>query len=576
MRPDAPVAVPPPPAAASLALSRSVVIFGTPFEADTLSVAVVDQYGRPMDVEVIWSSADPEVATVSVGIVTPTGPGRTHVRAAVSGYPSVRDSVPVVSYDPPVPSGIEITPDLLRYRSPERDSLRRVGRDGFSAAVFDQYERAMPTQPEWRVTGGDYDTEHGPRHVRSWLTRTGVFVVDASGLPPPGSDPVYAPVVARVGNVADTATFMIPSRLLWRTPEMSVPRDYPFPVRLAAGGAHTLDMNGWYESAKGLPIAYRLKPFMSWPNYGDSEQAREHLRVTEVARNVFSIEALRGDVWIGFGFTGDTETEHVTTSGPRSLLVGEIPCPRRPPPAESEPLLDVVWQSDDVSPCVRGLFNDAAAWWSAAVGADGHAGIVVDVDVERTALGGPLAYAAGWDETGRGGLPNRGVVGLADGIFGGWWWHPDTALLYETIRHELGHVLGVGMARWNDLMRDEPTPHFGEEAARAAFRHLGFRCDCDTVPIDPDSRAHWHREVLANEMMNPYYRPSGMFVTEVTLGALADLGWAVDMNMAEEYAPSARAIAGRAAPPIPFHGPMPPEHLPGRLRPPPGTPNRPR
>ena len=118
--------------------------------------------------------------------------------------------------------------------------------------------------------------------------------------------------------------------------------------------------------------------------------------------------------------------------------------------------------------------------------------------------------------------------------------------------HELGHVLGIyppsaqppaaAAREATGYFRTAPSPHFAGPLAVEAFWRVVPVYEGDVVPMDPAGSTHWHPETLAGELMAPViYRTSAL--SEITVQALADLGYVVDLSEAEEYEPRS-AIRG--------------------------------
>ena len=131
----------------------------------------------------------------------------------------------------------------------------------------------------------------------------------------------------------------------------------------------------------------------------------------------------------------------------------------------------------------------------------------------------------------------------------------DAALYIETALHEMGHVLGIGTI-WYDfgfiqnLSGDDPNAdtHFNGPLTIAAFNdaggldYLGAK-----VPTERDG-AHWRVSVFGLELMDP--RMDGP-LSKITIQALADLGYSVDVTQADPYTlvlPDAPAAKPSASP----------------------------
>ena len=117
--------------------------------------------------------------------------------------------------------------------------------------------------------------------------------------------------------------------------------------------------------------------------------------------------------------------------------------------------------------------------------------------------------------------------------------------------HEIGHVLGIGTF-WNDrgfLQDPNGDPHFNGPRAIAAFNDAGGRDYADAkVPVEEGGRgalSHWRSSVFQGELMDWTYGLDGIGpLSAITVAALADLGYVVDVTQADPYTlPGAAAKA---------------------------------
>ena len=125
------------------------------------------------------------------------------------------------------------------------------------------------------------------------------------------------------------------------------------------------------------------------------------------------------------------------------------------------------------------------------------------------------------------GLPILGCVGVGSFAF-------DYIIprdLLDLSLHEIGHILGIGTT--TDYLQDfSNDPHFNGPLAIAAFNDAGGRDYAGAkVPMEK-SGGHWRSPVLGDELMGS----SGTRVlSAITIQALADLGWVVDVTQADPY-----------------------------------------
>lgn len=105
--------------------------------------------------------------------------------------------------------------------------------------------------------------------------------------------------------------------------------------------------------------------------------------------------------------------------------------------------------------------------------------------------------------------------------------------LEEVIRHEMGHVIGIGTL-WGDLIENPSVNNAGADtrfigsAATSAFQSLGG--SGDSVPVENDgqpgsSDGHWRESVFRNELMSPRFtgRERSLPISIVTVASLQDL-----------------------------------------------------
>lgn len=243
-----------------------------------------------------------------------------------------------------------------------------------------------------------------------------------------------------------------------------------------------------------------------------------------------------------------------------------------------------------MDPAFQQAFEDAAARWEQVITAG-----VPDVPLELPAgfLGWVPAFSGTVDDvlidardTPIDGPGN--VLGSAGGILiRSGHWQPyygimefdtadlqmlaDSGRLDDVILHEMGHVLGLGTSwvlqgRIANLLFD---PGYNGEAGMAAWEELGGG---GYVPVENEgglgtALGHWRESVFGDELMTGYLGIGSEALSRLTIAALADQGYGVDLGAADPYTlPSAALRAGGAAgdpDTWPHTDPIPP--MPGGL-----------
>ena len=120
----------------------------------------------------------------------------------------------------------------------------------------------------------------------------------------------------------------------------------------------------------------------------------------------------------------------------------------------------------------------------------------------------------------------------------------DDGLLLSVILHEMAHVIGFGTAPWHRLGllqgRGSINPTFIGRNAMQEFGHLLGTSSPRAVPVEntgnPGTRdSHWREAVFANELMTGWIDPGVNPMSRLTIASLADLGYEVNLEAADEY-----------------------------------------
>ena len=128
---------------------------------------------------------------------------------------------------------------------------------------------------------------------------------------------------------------------------------------------------------------------------------------------------------------------------------------------------------------------------------------------------------------------------------------------YQIWLHEIGHALGIGAHEWDEMVRlpseddSEADTHFPGSRAVAAFDAAGGRdYEGNKVPVENGGDdGHWRESVMDVELMSPVFDPDER-LSAVTVEALADLGYQVDVTRADPHEIAAEAVSKPAGVPL--------------------------
>ncbi len=123
--------------------------------------------------------------------------------------------------------------------------------------------------------------------------------------------------------------------------------------------------------------------------------------------------------------------------------------------------------------------------------------------------------------------------------------------LGDVILHEMGHVLGLGTS-WllTGAIADPLTnPAYTGPAGIAAYQELGGR---RFVPVENEGGlgtvfGHWRESVFGDELMTGFLGNQPTKMSRLTIAALADQGYGVDLSAADAYSLPLPSAAQRSA-----------------------------
>ena len=170
------------------------------------------------------------------------------------------------------------------------------------------------------------------------------------------------------------------------------------------------------------------------------------------------------------------------------------------------------------------------------------AGVIDDLmidarDTDLGGVGGLLGRAGAFGNRTYGGLPYWGIMEFDTADLQQLY---DDGELNAVILHEMGHVLGIG-GPWitggllTDLLTD---PRYTGAAGNAVWQELG---GTGRVPVESGGGigtqwVHWRESTFRNELMTGYLSSPPNPLSRLTIAALADIGYGVDLSQADPYA----------------------------------------
>ena len=229
---------------------------------------------------------------------------------------------------------------------------------------------------------------------------------------------------------------------------------------------------------------------------------------------------------------------------------------------------------DEVTPSVQAAFDDAVDYWSSILAATELPDVRLGEDFrlgcwdlttdQQLQTVDELVIVASVREIDgpRGILASAGVCGVRDDepqlpFMGAMRFDADDLEsleaegdMEEVILHEMGHVLGIGSFwRRTGLLINPSLPdnrgadtHFKGPLAIAAFDEAGGT-SYEGAKVPVENRAgqgsgdvHWRESVLDHELMTPYQNggiPDPL--SAITIQSLTDLGYTVDVSLAEPF-----------------------------------------
>jgi uncharacterized protein YjdB len=573
--------------ASSVSLSETSLLFTELGVASTVQAAVVDGGGQSLpSSDVVWSSGDTTVATVSqTGTITAVGQGSTSVKAtagAVQALVTVRVATG--------PSSITVTPspvtlnavgDTVRLVATVLDAaggtldsvtvtftdgdtlIATVDSTGLVTSIADgttaltvigdtvrttvlvtvnQVPAAVVVSPDgatltpggtidFTLTATDSNGVAIPNPAANWSS-TDVTVASVTGT---GSVTGLAAgsslIIGTSGSAADTAVVtvvVVPVDSVDATPDS---------LTLVAGASSTLSARFFDDQKREL-----LGPTASWAS-------RDQAVATVTSTGVVTAVA-EGTTWIDATVDNGADSTFVTVTpapGPYNLEVRYVGTTPSADVVAAFATAEARWEE-----IIVGDLSDVSVTLDASDCGIGHPAVNETIDdvvifAEVTAIdgsGGVLGQAGPCIVRSVGGLAIVGTMqfdeaDLADLLASG--------DLSNTILHEMGHVLGLGLGTpWTDVLVDAggADPYWpGTEAVNEY--DLASGTATNKVPVantggSGTADSHWRESDMGRELMTGFLN-SGVPnpLSAITIGAMDDMGYTVDVAKADAYTVSA-------------------------------------
>ncbi len=282
------------------------------------------------------------------------------------------------------------------------------------------------------------------------------------------------------------------------------------------------------------------------PNPAEAASTQAFLDLTFNASGTFfmGVSGFGNQGYDALTGTGDT----AGSTGAYSLILSIVAAP--PPPPASAFQIDLTFNGLTASQIT--IFNQAADRWEQIIVGDlpnvtFNGQVIDDLLIAASAVpidgvSNILGQAAPDGRRNGSELPFHGFMQFDTADMAAM---EANGTLFEVILHEMGHVLGVGTI-WDNLGlltgAGTTNPRFLGAQATAAFNQI-FGANANSVPVEglpsgPGSAdSHWRESVFGNELMSPFIGAAGNPISRVTVASLADLGYTVNLNAADNYVP---------------------------------------
>ncbi len=329
-------------------------------------------------------------------------------------------------------------------------------------------------------------------------------------------------------------------------------------MRFHAGDApESLNLSNYFQSQDGSALTYAAT--VAKPNVVSADIAGDMLTVRPQSGGATKITVTATDA-------NNLRVESVLRTSVREDRLGSFK-------------IDLIYL-DEEARALAPFFQDAANHWMSVLADTELPDVPLSAEVWQNCTVAPLqqpnpidpiddlAIAIEVVDFFGGGLASAGVCSVREGSY-----FPITGILSmdrasiprlresgqltKVILHEIGHNLGIG-STWDQvgLLRNYPASseyeadtYFAGPRAIKAFDEAGGTNypHEPKVPVDSNG-AHWRLEVLYNELMTGVSYPDTFEpLSAITIQALADYGYTVNVDQAEAYALPGVVVRKRAA-----------------------------
>lgn len=495
---------------ATLEVDPAAVDFAALGDTVRLTATVLDAAGGALEgIDITYLVDDSAVATVdSTGLVTARGPGETSV--AVSGD-TVRTIV-MVEVDQE-PASVSVTPDSVRAA---------VGATvSYSATVLDANDSTIASPfLVWSTTDAAVAT----------VTSGGEATAVAAGT---------VGIVATAGSVADTATLEVVVPVV---DTLDIAEDS---VSLVEGTTTQLTVT-LMDSTLTVLVGAQA----TW--------TADDTAVATVDADGLVTGVAPGNTWVRAQADSAVDSTFVEVTQSPSQFDVEVRFIGTAPAANIQAAFDAAearWEE-----IIRGDLSDVSIDVDSADCGIAHPAVnevvddvVIFVEVDSIdGVGNVLAQAGPCLVRTVDGLAALGTMQMDEADLNDL---DAQGLLDETVAHEMGHVLGFGTGNpWEETLVDKggADPYWPGTQAVAEYQNNGGTAT-NAVPVENTGGqgtqdAHWRESDMGRELMTGFLDSgSSNPLSSITIGAMEDMGYEVDLTKADAYtvSPLLRAAPGR-------------------------------